>query len=501
VNKKNILRKNNLLIIILFIIGFILRIKPILTRPVIFDEAFTITYLIKYQKIIDIVHNDPSVPPLHYILIKLLSNFSTKIFWLRLPSLIYSMTSLLIIYKWIKSYSKKAAIYTLIFLTFSNFQITYSWQAYVYGQLFFFSLISLYSFYKCFYENNAKTENLIVFVISSLASWFTHYGYAWTLAGIAFIICYTLIQSKFKLEKNIKKTTYAFLVIIIGLILYSPIFLNKFWYAIKIVSWIPNINFFSFGKALLKLFGLDSHFDDEILDNKTVYFIFTLLYLFLYRVYFSLRNNLNIKEKSIFSFILTILMINTLAPLVFSLIIKQSIFAERSLIICSFLFTALVSLILSKLEKRKIFNLVLFIILTLFIFYTRKIDRNGIPFIFQSQEAAKNYAEWFRDNNQLNNKNVNILSFDSSSFYPYIDTTNFCSIDYYWYGYDGKEKLNKYKQITPENFYEYKNREFYIFVMLNPKNIDLGETNFFCDSPKFLYEAQKDSGLAIYKCN
>jgi len=194
-------------------------------------------------------------------------------------------------------------------------------------------------------------------------------------------------------------------------------------------------------------------------------------------------------------------MINTLAPLVFSLIIKQSIFAERSLIICSFLFTALVSLILSKLEKRKIFNLVLFIILTLFIFYTRKIDRNGIPFIFQSQEAAKNYAEWFRDNNQLNNKNVNILSFDSSSFYPYIDTTNFCSIDYYWYGYDGKEKLNKYKQITPENFYEYKNREFYIFVMLNPKNIDLGETNFFCDSPKFLYEAQKDSGLAIYKCN
>jgi hypothetical protein len=264
---------------------------------------------------------------------------------------------------------------------------------------------------------------------------------------------------------------------------------------------MPNISLFSFGKSFLKLSGLDSHFDDEILDNKTVYFITTVLLLYIYKVYFSLIKKINYKIKNVLSFLLIVLALNISAPLIFSILIKQSIFAERSLIICSFLFSAAVSLILSTLENKKIFHLLSLVILILYVIYTRKVDRNSIPSIFQSQEAARYYVEWFRNNNQLKNKNLNILSFDSSLFYPYIDTTNFCSIDYYWYGYNGEAKLKEYKRITPENFYEYKNREFYILVMLNPKNINIKQTNFFCNSPKFLYESIKYSGLAIYKCN
>jgi uncharacterized membrane protein len=96
-----------LLIVITFLSGFYLRLRPALLRPVIFDEAFTITYLAEFDHLEQIIFADASVPPLHYLLIKLMSQISTDILWLRMPSVIFSMLGLYLAYQLGRKFSKK----------------------------------------------------------------------------------------------------------------------------------------------------------------------------------------------------------------------------------------------------------------------------------------------------------------------------------------------------------------------------------------------------------
>jgi len=500
-----------LFILGLFTVAFLLRLRPALIRPIIFDESFTVVYLIKFNRVIDIINADASIPPLHYLLIKLMSLVSTKLIWLRFPSIIYSMLSLALIYKWIKRYSQKAALFTLIFLTFSTFQITIAWQAYVYSQLFFFGLLSIYFFYQLFYEGKSDWWRLLGFFVFSLAAWFTHYGYIWTLVGISFAIIRSVINNKFKfkiLTKGQKRTIQAFLLIMLCLLIYAPTFLNNLKGALLNVQGIYNLNIYIPGEIVLHHLGLkDSNLSIKFIETRTAYIIAFLLIVT--QTFYWIKKIKEDKKNQNYNFLVFMIIIltsNIIFPIIASLVFQQSVVAERSIIVASLPINYICSLSLATLwEKNKIGRI---LTASLMLFYTAisiNINEQNLKYYNQLQEAGKEYVDWFIKHPGLINNNLKILFYNSSSalMIPPEDYFDYTSFDYYWYGYYGKYSLPEYQKITI-NTYDLLHKDiFYLLVMYGSEGNLTEKISLICQNPRIVYQVSKYDWLNmnIYKCN
>ncbi|MBP9758817.1 glycosyltransferase family 39 protein [Candidatus Dojkabacteria bacterium] len=503
VTKRNILFLN-IFIFTVIIIAFFLRIVPAFERDIIFDEAFTISHLIKLNSVEEIVNADPSVPPLNYLMVKFLAQFSNNVIFIRICSVLFSISSLILIYYWMRRYSRVAAAFSLILLSFSSYMLFYSWQAYVYSQLLFLSLTSTFMFYKIMYEKVQRLKiYLIIFVVSTLASFFTHYSYIWTIVGFIFVWIFERLldlQNRNRISRQRSGLGLALSIVIFTILAYLPVILNRLSSALTNVSWMQPVSIYSIGQATNSLLGYFDNYGPYVENPlyRTVGYLLGILVLCLSIIV----SIIAVKRNYYRSFILFanfLIIITIMFPFLVSYILGSSIFAIRSMQLGAVFITCVLSLYFDKLFRLHEFGRWLVIstlIISILVFF--RLNRNTEP-VLQEQDVAKYYAEWLVLNTKNMDLPLNIFFFNRYSPIPHIDTEqNHVVFDYYWDKYLRNNLVKSYRRITQEDL---KNGEtnFYLATMRGKTDDVIDDIG--CINPKVVYTNPDRQYLKLYKCS
>jgi mannosyltransferase len=169
-------------------------------------------------------------PPLFFIVLNIFRYFGNEEFLLRLPSAIFGILTILLIYEIGKSFfGSKEGLIAAFLLSISLFHIDYSQQARMYTIFAFFSMLSLIFLYK--FLKDKKRKFLLGFIVSTVLSLYTHYfAIIVVLAEIVISIVF-LITQKLK-SKETPLLTGNFYMLIVSFILipllYAPWISRRF---------------------------------------------------------------------------------------------------------------------------------------------------------------------------------------------------------------------------------------------------------------------------------
>jgi mannosyltransferase len=268
INKIDTFFKENILLFILLIIGFILRIINLNKNSYWVDESISINQVMNsFFKNISLVANDVH-PPLYNIILWVWTRiFGFSEFSTRFLSVIFSVLSILILYLIVKKlFSKDIAIYSTIILVFSKVHIYYAQETRMYSLLIFLSLLSMYYFILFFLnniskENNKNKKSLIYnnyslsYILSSVLLIYTHIFSFFILFIQGLII---LLYKRNKLIIFLKNNIILFILYLpwIPVIISQFIKVNKSFWILKpnILSLYNTILEFSGGKILFYIF-------------------------------------------------------------------------------------------------------------------------------------------------------------------------------------------------------------------------------------------------------
>lgn len=274
--------------------------------------------------------------PLYYILI----HYWTKIFGisefsLRLPSLIFSFCSVILLYFLGKElFNKKVGFISSILIGLSPFHIWYAQEARDYAMILFFGLLSSLLFHRGL--KNGKVKTWLNFTLFSIIGLYTHYFYIFLVLAQCL---YLLYIKKFKID--FKEITF-FLMIAVVFSFYLSRFLSKFFF-VKNGFWIPQpewksliitIENFILGYTAAPLL----YFVADILAG--LFFIWSLLALY---------KKKELRKNFLFCFFLSFV------PIAMVFLFSRSVFSvylDRGLIIFSSFFYLILSIGISSLIGR-----------------------------------------------------------------------------------------------------------------------------------------------------
>jgi len=114
------------------------------------------------------------LPPLYNIVLRLFLYLGNNEFVVRLPSVIFGLLSIVLIYKLgTLFFGRREGLISAFLLSISTMHIRYSQEARMYSLAMFLALLSFYFFYKALKEGDIKLW--IGFTVSTLLGIFTHY--------------------------------------------------------------------------------------------------------------------------------------------------------------------------------------------------------------------------------------------------------------------------------------------------------------------------------------
>ena len=194
-------------------LGLILRLIS-LNQSFWLDEAITAKVAnFSFPEILTFLKGDFN-PPLYYLIIKFWADiFGNSEISLRIPSVIFSLLSVFLLFLLAVDLSKNKAKIAALFLATSPLHIYYSQEARAYSLACFLSLLTLFLFQKSL--KNSKFWPL--FSVSLVAMAFSHYQ------TILLLPVFPLFLGINKDKKNLIKTLIAFLPLFIAFIFYWPI--------------------------------------------------------------------------------------------------------------------------------------------------------------------------------------------------------------------------------------------------------------------------------------
>lgn len=159
-------------IIILLLAGFIIRIWNLGKLSLWWDELNTGTFVSRIMETgLPLFSSELGYywrgVAYHYFVSIFAFLFDATEFWIRFPSVIFGMGIIILIYFYAKKINKFVAIYILLFLVFSSYNIEYSRFARFYIMNAFLFVLSIITFYKGFFENKLKYKiySTIIFLI------------------------------------------------------------------------------------------------------------------------------------------------------------------------------------------------------------------------------------------------------------------------------------------------------------------------------------------------
>jgi uncharacterized membrane protein len=173
-------------------------------------------------------------PPLYFIIMNLWAKlFGTSPLSLRLPSLIFSALSILLIFRLAREmYNDRVAFFSAALLAISPYSINYGQEAKMYSMLWLLSILSFFYFYK--FIKSGRRGDLYAYAFFTAVSLYTMY------LGFFFIAIHNLY---FFFQRGKKKTVAWLIAQAAILLLYLP-WLPRLLYHLSHwkdrMGWIPN---------------------------------------------------------------------------------------------------------------------------------------------------------------------------------------------------------------------------------------------------------------------
>lgn len=351
--------RNNLLILITFLLGLALRIYDLGSESIWYDEAISIA-VAKLGLIEQInwsfIQNDNN-PPLYYQIMHFwVWIFGDSEFSSRMPSALFGSFSIIAIYIVGKSFfNKNVGLIAAFILATSIFHIKYSQEARAYSLLAFLTLVSFYYYLKLLSSN--RRSYLILYLLSTVLILYTHYYGFLILAAQNIFYFGNYIRNREFSHINLKKwITYQ---VIIG-VCYLPGFVlfAKHTVAIQGGFWLPEPTISALARTFLIYSG-------SILST-IVLIIFSLLSLLIFRQR-KAENEVDNTSFSItnrFYLLLLWLFIPILLPFLLSLI-STPVLLYRYTIGASLAFYLLIALGITMTGKRVIILIMVLVIAVL----------------------------------------------------------------------------------------------------------------------------------------
>jgi len=457
----------NCLIFIILFVALFLRLKIITTQNVTSIETFTLLEVIKNPTLIELVEADDSIPPLQYLIVRFISWFSTELFWLRVPNLLFFTVIFFIIVDVVKKRGKLMTLVALMLFSFSPYQLEHHWESYVYLLFQFWAAVNLYAFYKLAVEKLKKNRLVlwsIIFVLTNLCGFFTHYSYIWFILAEGIYLLFLFIQKRFfsiKVKIKYKRPLVLVLITAFILALYLPVFFSVYHTALENISWFSRLKLFDIGYNFLAIFGIYNLWHYVTIDRPYTDIVgLVILSFFLIFSILRLKKNKQANLINDFGFFLTLSSI--LLVFLVSKVIGQSILEKRTLIALSLVaIIYLADLIVFGL-KQKMFIKILTICLTslLFLHYFVEDKQYLKEQFYTAQETTPSLVEF------AHKEKIQALLFlkPVSCEYPQDKNGMFhLEFDYYWYGYDGSVKKPPYFLIRDSSYSQFfKKKDYWI---------------------------------------
>lgn len=242
-HKKILSDKSLQILIAITLLGTYLRIHNLGTQSIWLDEA--VSYELSHVNSVSLVWTNAMAdkhPPLHFLILHFVSIFSSSEFMLRLPSAVFGILTIPMIYKTGESlFGKKEGLISAFILSISSIHIFYSQEARMYAQMVLFSIVSLYFLYRAYKEN--KNWLWAGFVISASLGFYSFYYTIFVL--VPEILFYIIIQLKDSIRSrrivisDMKNVRSFVLSMIIFLILISPVLMPFISQSLERTSGVP----------------------------------------------------------------------------------------------------------------------------------------------------------------------------------------------------------------------------------------------------------------------
>ncbi len=255
--------KSPFLLILIFVLGFALRLYHIDLQDIWRDEAFSINVALQpAHKIIENTVNDTH-PPLHLLLLNLwMRVFGKSAFSVRMLSLIFGMLTVCFTYllSTLVFNNTTYRLLTALFVSINPLLIVYSQEARGYSMLTAFAVAAIYFAFRMY--SSARLGLYLCFILFSLLGLYTHNIFTVVVAAIMVAILIGILhsssnQGKLRLLFQNSNFKYAAMSCICISIFYLP------WFIIMLQQ---------FGKVASGGFWLRFRPIRDIIDNYCWFF-------------------------------------------------------------------------------------------------------------------------------------------------------------------------------------------------------------------------------------
>jgi mannosyltransferase len=231
----NILKRKDLLFsVILFGFCAILRLLFVTDRDIALDEPFTLYYSQQStEQIIAMLYNENN-PPLHFLFLHYwIKIFGMSAFAVRLPSVVFSCLTAVVLYLiGSKFFNRAIGLTAGLILSLSSMHVFFSHEARVYPLFCLLTAGSLYFFLSIIQQPDKKSNYVYIFFLNLLLIYSHYFGFY-----VLFIEAFSIL---FLHNKKIFLKNFFLLFLAIG-ICYLPmifIFLHRFGTSTANGTWV-----------------------------------------------------------------------------------------------------------------------------------------------------------------------------------------------------------------------------------------------------------------------
>ncbi len=376
------MKKNTVIYLFLIILSaFCLRLFNLGAKCLWFDEALDVYYVWTEGLLFPSV---ASISPAYSILLYFWKGVAGNEFMLRLPSAIFSLSSVYFIYLFASLvFNKKTGLISAFILAISPFSLYYAQECRPYSLSCLLVLLTSYFFVKCLKIN--RVVHWVCFIFFSLLGVYTHY-----VTFLIFFLADVFLLVNFKKYSYLRKRWYIAnaVVLILALpavkIIFSTPYLYTNW-------WVPSAGWHSI-PITLKNFSIG--YNAPLSLYSSAFFVFAFLF-----AYGAIKS----RKNEFFWFFIDCLFLPLFAALLFSLL-KPSYYIDRHLIPFSVFFYILAAYGASVIRRKYLFSFVLAGILAVSLIAIKNYYANYLPNSFihhigvQEEKDARKLSGYIMDN-------------------------------------------------------------------------------------------------------